>query len=153
MVWLITIILMLDAFSKIIIMSNYMLEKEYPVIKNFFYISYVKNTGAAWSLFNNKKWLIIMVSAVVIMWIILYILKNKPATKIEKIAYSFILGGALGNFIGRVIYGYVVDFISIKIFGYNYPVFNFADVFIVLGVFMLIIYTWRCSSGTKSNIK
>ena len=79
----------------------------------------------------------------IIMGIILYISKNKPSNKIEKISYSLILGGAIGNFIDRIIYGYVRDFIEIDIFGWDYPIFNLADVFVVVGVILLVIATWR----------
>ena len=57
-----------------------------------------------------------------------------------------IIGGALGNFIDRIIYGYVIDFIDINLFGWNYPVFNIADMMIVIGVFLLVINAWRCKN-------
>ena len=62
-----------------------------------------------------------------------------------------ILGGAIGNFIDRVVYGYVIDFIDIKIFGYDYPIFNLADMFIVIGVIILIIDAWRRLYGDKGH--
>ena len=83
--------------------------------------------------------------------IVLYVYKNKPKYKLEKIAYSLILGGAIGNFLDRIVYGYVIDFLDFYIFGYNYPIFNLADTFIVLGVLLLIIYVWRYSDGDKGN--
>ena len=87
------------------------------------------------------------------MAIILYIYKNKPKSLIEKIGYSMILGGAIGNFLDRVIYGYVIDFLDFNIFGYEYPIFNLADSFILIGVILLVIYTWRCKDGNQSNGK
>ena len=85
------------------------------------------------------------------MGIILYVYKNKPNSKMEKVAYSLILGGAIGNFINRCVCGYVTDFIDLRIFGYNYPIFNLADTFIVIGVILLLIYTWRCNNGDKGS--
>ena len=64
--------------------------------------------------------------------------------KILKIGYGLILGGAIGNFIDRIVYGYVIDFIDIDIFGWNYPIFNLADMFIVVGVILVMIDAWRC---------
>ena len=117
------------------------------VIKDFFYITYVRNTGAAWSIFADKTWMLVIISLIIISFIILYVLKNKPKNKLEKIGYSMILGGAIGNFIDRIIYGYVIDFFDFYIFGYSYPIFNLADTFIVIGVLLLVIYTWRCKNG------
>ena len=57
----------------------------------------------------------------------------------EKIAYSMILGGSIGKFINRLIYGYVIDFLDFYIFGYDFPIFNLADSFIVISIFMLIV--------------
>ena len=71
----------------------------------------------------------------------------------EKVAFSLIVGGAIGNFVDRVFYGYVIDFIDIKIFKYDYPIFNLADSFIVIGVILLVIYTWRCENGNKGRRK
>ena len=117
------------------------------------YITYVRNTGAAWSIFSSRTVLVLLISSFIIIGIILYIYKNRPKNKVEKIAYSMILGGAIGNFINRIIYGYVIDFIDVKIFGYNYPIFNLADTFIVIGVILLVVYTWRCNDGNKGNRK
>ena len=58
-----------------------------------------------------------------------------------------VLGGALGNLLDRIIYGYVIDFFDFYIFSYDYPIFNMADCFIFVGVIILIIYTWRCKDG------
>jgi signal peptidase II len=79
----------------------------------------------------------------IILVISYYSFKNKPKNNIEKIAYSLVLGGAIGNFIDRIIYRGVIDFISVKIFGYDYPIFNLADSFIVIGVIILLIYTYK----------
>lgn len=153
MILLTIVIIILDFVSKKIISNSFILGKEYPVIRKFFYINYVKNTGVAWSLLDNKMWLIITISSAIIIGVIVYLFKHKPKNKLEKVAYSFVLGGAIGNLISRIVYGYVTDFIALKIFGYDYPVFNLADTFIVIGVILLIIDTWRCGNGNKSSSK
>lgn len=145
--------LLVDIVSKIIINEYFILEKSIKLINNFLYITYVRNTGAAWSIFSSRTVLVLLISSFIIIGIILYIYKNRPKNKVEKIAYSMILGGAIGNFINRIIYGYVIDFIDVKIFGYNYPIFNLADTFIVIGVILLVVYTWRCNDGNKGNRK
>jgi len=148
------IFLVLDICSKLIISKYLNINESIQIIKGFLNITHVRNTGVAWSLFNDRISLVLIISAIVIMGIIFYVRKNYPKALADKIAYSMILGGAIGNFINRIIYGYVTDFIDIKIFGYNYPVFNLADTFIVIGVILLIIISWRCEHvGNKGNRK
>lgn len=141
------VFLVIDIVSKVIV-SNFMnVYDSVVIIKDFFYITYVRNTGAAWSIFADNTWIVIILSLIIIGIIIMYIYKHKPKTILEKIGYSLILGGAIGNFIDRIVYGYVIDFFDFYIFGYDYPIFNLADIFIVIGVMLLVIYTWRCKDG------
>ena len=153
MIILTLIFLLLDIVSKVLVSKYIVLEKSIKIINDFFYITYVRNTGVAWSMFSSKTILVLLVSSFIILGIVLYIYNNRPKNKLEKVAYSMILGGAIGNFVDRIIYGYVIDFIDIKIFGYDYPIFNLADSFIVIGVILLVIYTWRCNNGNKGNRK
>ena len=142
-IWLTLVVILLDMVSKYIVSRLLIVNESVMVIKNFFNITYVRNTGAAFSIFSGNTFLVMIVSFIIIIGIILYISKNKPSNKMEKVAYSLILGGAIGNFIDRIIYGYVRDFIEIDIFGWDYPIFNLADVFVVVGVILLVIATWR----------
>ena len=95
---------------------------------------------------KDNTWMITIISLMIIMGVIYYIYKNRPSNNIENIGYGMVIGGALGNFIDRIIYGYVIDFIDINLFGWNYPVFNIADMMIVIGVFLLVINAWRCKN-------
>ena len=142
-IWLTLVVILLDMISKYIVSRLLIVNESVMIIKNFFNITYVRNTGAAFSIFSENTFLVLIVSFIIIIVIILYISKNKPSNKMERVAYSLILGGAIGNFIDRVIYGYVRDFIEIDIFGWDYPIFNLADVFVVVGVILLVIATWR----------
>ena len=147
MIILIVVFLIIDIVSKLVISNLMNVYDSVIVIKDFFNITYGKNTGAAWSLFAGRTWLLIIVSLIIISFIIFYIFKNKPKNKFDMVGYSLVLGGAIGNFIDRIVYGYVIDFLDFNIFGYDYPIFNIADTFIVVGVIILCIFTWRCSDG------
>lgn len=143
--------LFLDIVSKLIVSKFFELGDSISVIDDFFHITYVRNTGAAWSMFSDKSYLVLILSLIIIVGIILYVYKNKGDNVLEKIAYSLILGGALGNFVDRIISGYVIDFLDFNIFGYDYPIFNLADTFIVIGVILMVVYTWRCNSGRNKG--
>lgn len=135
------IFILLDQVSKYIVI-NY-LNKDIEIIKNFFYLIYTKNNGAAFSILTGKRILLIVVTISIIIGIINYIRKNKTNKKIEILSFSLIIGGSIGNLIDRIVRGYVVDFISVKIFNYNFPIFNIADSFICIGVFLLLFVSFR----------
>ena len=144
---IICLLVMIDIVSKIIISLLMDVNDQVVIISNFFNITYVRNTGAAWSFMAGETWLITLISGLIIIGLLLYIKKNKPINKLEKYGYSLVLAGAIGNFLERIFIGSVTDFLDFKIFNYNYPIFNLADCFIFLGVLLLIIYTWRYSDG------
>lgn len=136
--------LLLDIGSKFLVSRIFILNESKTIIDNFLNITYVRNTGAAWSILDNNTWIVTVISLLIIIGIIYYVYRNIVSKKILKIGYGLILGGAIGNFIDRIVYGYVIDFIDIDIFGWNYPIFNLADMFIVVGVILVMIDAWRC---------
>ena len=154
MLIIILIVLILDIGSKFLIDKYMSVGEVIPVIKNFFDLTYVKNTGVAWSMFENNVLLVNIVSCVIILMLIFYTYKNGPKDWLDKIGRSCIIGGALGNFFDRVLHGSVVDFLDFKIFGYDYPIFNLADTFIVIGAILLVIHAWRDNkNGDKGSNK
>lgn len=108
------------------------------IIDNFFSLTYVLNDGAAFSLFASRTYLLIFI-ALLCLFFIIYELKNNLDDRVLSIGYSLVLAGLLGNFIDRLVDGYIVDYLSFKILGYNYPIFNFADILIVVGVIIVIV--------------
>lgn len=131
--------IIIDYISKILISNLISLDKSITIINRFLYITYVRNTGAAFSIFSNYTFLLAIISILVIVLILYYIYKKPNLKKIEYLSYGLLLGGACGNLIDRLIYGYVIDFIDVKIFKYDFPVFNLADSFIVISFIILII--------------
>lgn len=124
-----------DLVSKLLVLK---LDKIITVIPNFFYIILVKNTGAAFSSLEGFTYLLIFIGIFALFYIVKYINKN-ILTLFEKVGYSLLIGGILGNLYDRVVYDGVIDFLSFTLFGYNFPVFNLADVFICIGVFFIFL--------------
>lgn len=131
----------LDQLSKLLVLHN--IHNNIEIIKNFFYLTYAQNEGAAFSIFTGKRFFLIIITIIIIGLILYYIRKNKVKEKLNILAFSLVLGGAIGNLIDRIVRGYVVDFISVKIFNYNFPIFNLGDTFICIGVFLLLIISLR----------
>ena len=127
----------LDLISKQVVIRMIDLHESIKVIKNFFYLTYTRNTGAAFSILEDGRILFLVVTIIALFFINKYM--NKEDIKgIDNLIYGMIIGGILGNLLDRIVYGYVIDFLDFKIFGYNYPVFNLADTFIVVGAILLI---------------
>lgn len=132
------ITLFIDQITKIIIPIFLKVGEKTTIIKNFFSIYFIENYGAAWSILNYKVEILIVASIVSLIILVRY-MYNFKTNKRNNIAFGFVIGGIFGNLIDRVFLGYVRDFLSFKIASYQYPIFNFADVAIVLGVFLLIV--------------
>lgn len=137
------IFIICDQLIKILITNNLVEYQYIDVIKNIFTITNVHNTGAAFSILSNNVALLISISLIALVLIYYYILRNIKYTKLDIIIYSLLIGGIIGNLIDRVIHGYVIDYLSVKIFNYNFPVFNLADIGIVISVFLLFIKTFK----------
>lgn len=147
------ILLTLDQISKILVIKLLSFKEPITIIKNFFYLTYIQNKGAAFSILTGERILLILISIIIIIYLINYIKKNKPQTKLDYISISLVIGGALGNLIDRIIRGSVVDFLDFHIFSYNFPVFNLADTFITIGVILLIINLNRKEQKDGNNRK
>ncbi len=130
--------LFIDQITKILIGIFLAFEEKLTLIPNFFSLHFIKNYGAAWSILEKNVDFLIMVSLLAIFILYRY-MYNFKHNKRNNFAFGFILGGIVGNLVDRIFLGYVRDFLSFKIITYNYPVFNFADSFIVIGIFLLII--------------
>lgn len=111
------------------------------VIENFLYITSHRNRGAAWGILQGQMWFFYLITVVVVVGLIIYIQKLKKQDKWFGIALALMLGGAIGNFIDRVVRKEVVDFVNTYIFTYDFPIFNVADSALVVGVIIMFIMT------------
>ena len=143
----------LDQVSKYIIKTNLEYLEEIPVIKGFFSISYVINTGAAWSFLNEHTWLLTIISILSCI-LCTYFLFSKKYSK-DNIFYtlglSLVIAGGFGNLIDRALFQGVVDFLDFIIFGYDFPTFNIADICVVSGVIGLGIWMFQEDRKAKKE--
>lgn len=144
-----TIWLVIDQIIKNIVISYLNVGEKITIISNLFQINYLQNEGAAFSSFTGMRVLLILITITAFYMIASYIKKNEITSKLEIISLGIILGGILGNLIDRVSFGYVIDYLSFTIFGYQFAVFNFADIGIVVGIFLLIILLLRRKKNAK----
>lgn len=138
-----------DQFSKQVIVTYLPLNDKREIISNFFYLTNVRNNGAAWSMLEGKQLLFIIITIGAILLFSYLLFKKNNITKLEIISYLLIIGGAIGNLIDRVINNYVIDFLDFYIFGYDFPVFNLADCFLTVGVFLYIVAAILESKSAK----
>lgn len=138
-----TIWLVIDQIIKNIVISYLNVGEKITIISNLFQINYLQNEGAAFSSFTGMRVLLILITITAFYMIASYIKKNEITSKLEIISLGIILGGILGNLIDRVSFGYVIDYLSFTIFGYQFAVFNFADIGIVVGIFIFAILLLR----------
>lgn len=141
---------LIDLISKQVVAHTILNMGSIKVIQDFFYLTYSENTGAAWSILKDQKILLLIVTVLVLFLINKYLHKEN-LTNMETFTYGMLIGGIVGNLFDRIVYGYVIDFLDFKIYGYNYPIFNFADTFIVVGIILLIVISVRKEHYERVN--
>lgn len=131
-------LLFADQLSKFFTVKYLHEYESISIIRNLLNITHVHNTGGPWSIFESYPVFFVIMTIILFLAGFLYFKKNMPKHIIQKISLSLIAGGALGNLADRVFRGYVVDMIDVNLF--DYPVFNIADCFIVVGAILMCIY-------------
>jgi len=143
--WLSALVIVLDQLSKAWIISHFAFGETYTVL-SVFNLVLAHNTGAAFSFLNDaggmQRWLFSIIAIVASAWIIRLLSKHSGQV-LFALALSMILGGALGNLIDRLSYGYVVDFLSFHWDEHYFPAFNLADSAITCGAFLLILDSFK----------
>ena len=129
-------LLIIDLVTKYLIDNFLNLMETNEIIANFFSITKVYNYGASWNILSGYRLLLIIITILILLALFYYETKFL-VNKRNIVAFSLLYSGIIGNLINRIIHGYVIDFLDFNIFGYDYPVFNFADIFIVCGIFLL----------------
>ena len=145
------IVFLIDRIIKMLIETFLKLGVRNSMVKKFFYLTYVKNEGAAFSIFNGKIIFLILLSFVALYLVYSFIKKEKNMNNITIISYGMFIGGIIGNLIDRIFYGYVIDYLDFELFGNRFAIFNFADSMIVIGAILLLIFEGSDKNGKKDN--
>lgn len=128
-------ILALDQASKLAVLRAFNLNEPSSVIKNFFYLTLTHNTGAAFGLFKNGAVFFIVTSSIAAAAIAVFLVRRRDPRPLRDFGFALILGGALGNLLDRLRFGYVIDFLDFRV----WPVFNAADSAITVGAALVIM--------------
>jgi signal peptidase II len=136
------LVIILDQVSKLAIAGSMQLFQSIPIMP-FFKLTYVHNTGAAFSFLSEaggwQRWffaaLALVISGVIAVWLA----RLKHHETLLAVALSLVLGGAIGNLIDRLVYGYVIDFLDVYYQTWHWPAFNIADSAITLGVILMLV--------------
>ena len=135
----VTTVVFLDRFLKIYFSHCLSLSESWPVLRGIFHITLVHNTGIAFGLFKNQGivFIIIPIIAIILLVFNIYYYRNhqEDLSRTYIVAFSLILGGAIGNLIDRIYFGYVIDFLDFRI----WPVFNLADSAITIGAAIILL--------------
>ncbi len=131
-------VILADFVSKRIALAQLTRVNTVPLWDGVFHLTYVENRGAAFGILQNQKWFFIVLTVAVLAVILYLALKQKFRHPLMCTALSFLAGGAMGNLIDRIFYGYVVDFLDFCLI--DFPVFNIADIFVVIGAGLLAVY-------------
>lgn len=132
----------LDYVTKKIIASQMTIGDKISVIGDFFLITSHRNKGAAFGILQGQRTFFLIITCAVVLGIVVYMHMNRKSGKpLMMTALGLVLGGAAGNFLDRALYGEVVDFLQFNFGSYMFPIFNVADMAIVIGVGLILLDT------------
>lgn len=148
--WLSFLALILDQASKLVIADNMELFESIQILP-FFNLTYVHNTGAAFSFLSEaggwQRWFFAGLAFVISIVITAWLARLKQHETLLAVSLSLVLGGAVGNLIDRLAYGYVIDFLDVYYQDWHWPAFNIADSAITIGVALMLIESFRKESS------
>ncbi|QQK81966.1 signal peptidase II [Salicibibacter cibi] len=133
------VVIIADQLTKWLIAAYMEIGETIPIIEDVIHITSHRNAGAAFGILQGQMWLFYIVTIIVTVGIVYFIKKMGRTDKWIGIPLGILLGGTIGNFIDRMLYGEVIDFVDVYIGTYSFPIFNVADSALTVGVILLII--------------
>jgi signal peptidase II len=134
------LIFLADQATKWIVVTRMELNESIPLLEGIFHLTSHRNRGAAFGILQDQRWFFIIITLVVMGFIIFYLRKVGQDKRMLSYSLALILGGAVGNFLDRLLTGEVVDFLDFTLI--NFPIFNIADSAIVIGVGLYMLDTF-----------
>lgn len=134
-----TILVVIDQITKYLTVENIALHEVIEVIPNILSFTYIRNSGAAFSILEGQMLFFYIVTVIVIVFLLYYMYTEARENKILGVLLSIVLAGTIGNFIDRLLYQYVIDMFQLEFI--DFAIFNVADTYLTVGVFLLLIYT------------
>ncbi|WP_312653570.1 signal peptidase II [Aminipila sp.] len=145
---IIIVAVMLDQVVKYIIRSNMDLYQSIPIIGGIFHITYIQNTGAAFSMFSGHTGILALITVIITIGILVYLFRlRKDGHWALMLSLSLIVAGGLGNIVDRLSLKYVVDFLDLRV----WPIFNLADVYVCCGCGLLVVYVFFIESKLNAQ--
>lgn len=145
------ICLIVDQLIKLLVVNNLNLNNSLVLIPGFFSLTYARNIGAAFSILSGNIVFLISITVLALACIYFFLIKNETK-KLNMYLYGILYGGIIGNLIDRIFRGYVVDYLDFKLFSYDYPIFNFADICIVVSIGLIVILSFmEAKNGNNKN--
>ncbi|MCZ0755508.1 signal peptidase II [Anoxybacillus sp. J5B_2022] len=145
------IVIAIDQLTKWLVATNMKIGESITIIPNILYITSHRNRGAAWGILQGQFWLFYLITVVVVIGLVIYIQRLPREERLFGVALGLMLGGAIGNFIDRLVRKEVVDFIHTYIFTYDFPIFNIADSALSIGVALVFLQTFVMGAKEKGN--
>ena len=142
-------VILADHLTKILALQYLAPVGSYPLWKDVLHLTYVENTGAAFGMLKDHRWVFLVISTVALGGMIVYMFLNKNRHPLETVAVAFIVGGGIGNMIDRVARGFVVDFVDVKCIPFWKYIFNVADIFVCVGCGLFILYVLLYETRVK----
>lgn len=136
---LIIVLVLIDQLIKHAVVANIALGGQHPVINGFLSLTHLRNDGAAWSILEGQMWLftVIAIVALAVMGYFFWHYRHHREQWVEELGLALMMAGTIGNLIDRVGQGYVVDMFQLDFI--NFPIFNFADSCLTVGVILIMI--------------
>jgi signal peptidase II len=148
---MVAVIVALDQYTKHLVVSAWQLGDTTPIVPGFFSLTYLRNRGGAFGLFAGlpETWRVafFVVFALATVAALIWMLRTTPREdRTQRLALTWVIGGALGNLYDRILYGEVVDFLDVYVGDWHWPAFNVADSFITCGVVLLLVGSFMTSA-------